>query len=116
MNELPIKYIVASRRIRPECLLPGAHPHYQHPTPDEVKTAIKSAGLTGEEIALLTGVKGRTVRKWQAPMDTSNYAPMPYSAWRLLLLETGMVDNPMAGREELRSLREGAGIPPAGHH
>jgi hypothetical protein len=72
-------------------LLRYGEPDYQAPTWQDVRNLVKSSGMTGEQIAQLVGVAGRTVRKWQSPPDTSNHAPIPYSAWRLLLLETNIV-------------------------
>jgi hypothetical protein len=42
-------------------------------------------------IAQVTGVTPRTVRKWLAPPEAENHALVPYAAWRLLLIETGVV-------------------------
>lgn len=85
--------------IRPETMLPYGQ-GWESPTPDEVRELIVYAGqvtgkdkLTGSEVARLTGIKdGRTIRKWTAPREAKNHTPIPYAAWRLLLLYAGLVD------------------------
>ncbi len=68
--------------VRQECRLPFADERYQAPTPAEVRAIISHLRLTGSEAGRLTGVNGRTIRKWTG--DASN---IPYAAWRLLLIE-----------------------------
>ena len=72
---------------------------WEQPTPDEVRKLIEYAGrcvekekLTGKEVANITGVNPRNVRKWSAPENTSNFVRIPYAAWRLLLLHAGIVE------------------------
>lgn len=62
-------------------------PEYSPPTPMEIREVLKTAGLTGREAGERLGVNGRTVRKW-----TGGQCQMPYSAWRLLLVQTGHVN------------------------
>ena len=72
-------------RVRRETRLPFGDPRYQAPTTDEIRLALSKSGLTGSAAGELLGVTGRTVRKW-----TGGEREIPYSAWRLLLIETGM--------------------------
>ena len=67
--------------INPNSQLPFYHPNYQFPTFEELRVVMKSQGWTGAKVAALVGVDSRTVRRW-----TGNERPVPYSAWRLLLI------------------------------
>lgn len=67
--------------IRPQVLLDYSDPDYVSPTPSEIKHVLVSIGLSGSKAADLLGVNSRTVRKW-----TGGEQRMPYSAWKLLLL------------------------------
>lgn len=88
MTEERAEYKVSGQtEIRQGCLLPFRDPGYQAPTPDEIREAIKRGGLTGAAAGELLGVTGRTIRKW-----IGNERPIPYSAWRLLLIEVGIAD------------------------
>lgn len=69
------------------------------PTPLEVRALIVYLGaqqgkekLTGSEIANIVGADPRSIRRWTAPVDSSNSKNIPYAAWRLLLLSAGLVD------------------------
>lgn len=69
--------------IRATTMLLYTHPDYTPPTPMEVRALLKDMKLTGKEAAKILGVSSdRTIRKW-----TGGTTTMPYSAWRLLLLE-----------------------------
>lgn len=66
--------------LRPETLQNGAK--YAEPTPEEVRTIIREAGLTGGGVAAFLGMRNggsRVVRRW-----CSGDASIPYSAWALL--------------------------------
>ena len=67
--------------IRPQVLLDYSDPDYVSPTPGEIKRVLASNGLSGSKAADLLGVNSRTIRKW-----TGGEQRMPYSAWKLLLL------------------------------
>ena len=67
--------------IRPQVLLDYSDPNYVSPTPDEIKRVLTSNRLSGSSTADLLGVNSRTIRKW-----TGGEQRMPYSAWKLLLL------------------------------
>ncbi|CAA9890787.1 conserved hypothetical protein [Candidatus Methylobacter favarea] len=82
-------------RNRP-CALPFSHPAYVPPTPQEVDQLIKLKGWSQSESAALVGVsfgkKGSsTIRKWRADKEADIARPIPYSAWRLLLIYAGVV-------------------------
>jgi hypothetical protein len=76
---------------KPETLLPFYDPAFVAPTHLDVRVITQRYKLTGAAVAQITGVTPRTVRKWLAPPEAENHAPMPYAAWRLLLIETGVV-------------------------
>ncbi|BBW84035.1 transcriptional regulator [Escherichia coli] len=71
--------------IRSECFLPfGAG--WDCPTPEEIRTLMQIAELTGSKAATLTGLKdSRTVRRWVGG-DT----PIPFSAWAILVEYAGL--------------------------
>ena len=71
--------------INPKSQLPFSHPDYQTPTFEALRVVMKSQGWTGAKVAALVGVDSRTVRRW-----TGNERPIPYSAWRLLLIYGGL--------------------------
>lgn len=75
----------------PLTLLPFDDPDFRSPSYGDVRALTHQYKLTGSNVARLTGVTPRTVRKWMAPPGVQNHAPMPYAAWRLLLIETGLV-------------------------
>lgn len=67
--------------IRPQVLLDYSDPNYVSPTSDEIKRVLTYNRLSGSGAASLLGVNSRTIRKW-----TGGEQRMPYSAWKLLLL------------------------------
>jgi len=67
-------------------------PQYQPPTPADIRALIRQLGLKSSEVARVVGVSSETVRKWQTSSDLSGHKPMPYGAWRLLLIEAGLVE------------------------
>ena len=55
------------------------------PTPEEIRTLLQIAQLTGSKAATLTGLKdSRTVRRWIGG-DT----PIPFSSWAILVEYAG---------------------------
>lgn len=80
--------------VHPDTLLVFTDPRYRNPTPTDVRALMRSSGLTGSQVGDIVGVDGRTVRKW-----TGGERSMPYSAWRLLLLEVGTIEAPTSARE-----------------
>ena len=61
-------------------LLPYDNDGYQAPTVEDVVALKAYSCLTGGEIAKLTGVAPRTVRKWLAPGDAKQHASLQTSA------------------------------------
>jgi hypothetical protein len=96
MTETRTQYLVPGHKDGPSdaALLPYDDPGYCQPSWQEVRAVIQQTGLTGAGVANLVGVGSRTVRKWVSPPDTSNHAPIPYAAWRLLLIAAGLVKPP----------------------
>ena len=72
--------------VRPETLNDFKN-GYERPTAQEVRNVVAFAGLTGSAAGGLLGVDGRTIRKW-----VGGEAGIPFAAWRLLCIYTGLVD------------------------
>ena len=71
-------------------------PLYSAPSSEEVIKVANYLGLSQRQLANLVGVhsnnKGSsTIRKWKAPEDKSEHRPIPYAAWRLMLIEAELV-------------------------
>ncbi|MDR2094669.1 MAG: hypothetical protein LBP76_04020 [Treponema sp.] len=64
---------------------------YETPTPEQLKAFMQKNSLTGVDIAALTGVNARTVRRWVAPAGQKGAAPIPWAAWAMLQLLTGNI-------------------------
>lgn len=78
-----------------ETLYVYADAGYRPPAPEDVRAVMQLLGTTAEELALLVGVKdGRAVRRWLAPSTARSHAQIDYAAWRLMLLEAGLVEPP----------------------
>lgn len=76
----------------PYTLLPYDAPAYRPPTSSDVRAVIEMLGLTADQVAALVGMKnGRAVRRWLAPGESKTHAQIDYAAWRLLLMEAGLV-------------------------
>lgn len=83
MSEQHPEYQIAGQaEIRHGCRLPFADSGYVAPTPDEIREALRRGNFTGAAAGKLLGVTGRTIRKW-----VGGEREIPYSAWRLLLIE-----------------------------
>ena len=63
--------------------LPKYHPDYQQPTTDDIRDVLRRHELSGAKAGALLGVGSRAIRKW-----VGGEHPIPYSAWRLLLIIT----------------------------
>jgi len=96
MTETRKGYLVSGQPQGPreETLLEFDDPDFEQPTWEEVRAVMRRFSLTGSQVSRLTGVNSRGVRKWTSPPDTSSHAPIPYAAWRLLLIATGLVEPP----------------------
>ena len=80
---------------KPFTLLAYDNQAYRPPTSTDVRAVIDMLGLTADQIASLVGMKdGRAVRRWLAPEDSKTHAQIDYAAWRLLLIEAGLVAFP----------------------
>jgi DNA-binding transcriptional regulator YiaG len=77
--------------LRPSTLRRYTDPEYSAPTWEDVQFFMHLAQLSASGVADLVGVSSRTVRKWTSPTGSPNNAPIPYAAWRLLLVEKGCV-------------------------
>jgi hypothetical protein len=78
----------------PATLLAYNDPRYRAPTPDDVRAVVEMLELTADQVAALVGMKdGRAVRRWLASCDSKTHAQIDYAAWRLLLIEAGLVKN-----------------------
>lgn len=70
--------------IRPECFLSYGE-GWLRPTPEEIRFLISEIGLSGSQVAKLTGVKeSRQVRRW-----ISGDAPISFAAWALIVESAG---------------------------
>lgn len=85
MTEERETYSVPGRlQIREACRLPFTDPHFCEPGPDDFRALLQQTGLTGARAGELVGVDGRTIRRY-----VGGERKIPYSVWRLLLVETG---------------------------
>ncbi len=88
-------------------------PQYRPPTPLEIDGLIKLAGWSQREAALVVGAnftpgKGSTtIRKWRAKEGAPEHRVIPYAAWRLMLLEAGVVVLEKENRATLQSAASG---------
>lgn len=74
-------------------LLPYDDRAYRPPSPSDVRAVIDMLGLTADQVAALVGMKdGRAVRRWLASEDSKTHAQIDYAAWRLLLIEAGLIN------------------------
>ena len=65
---------------------------YRPPASSDVRAVIDMLGLTADQVAALVGMKdGRAVRRWLAPEESKTHAQIDYAAWRLLLIEAGLI-------------------------
>jgi len=72
--DTPVGYNVETT-IRPECLRAYSHGWVQ-PTPAEVRTVLKIAGLSCAHAARLVGMSdSRVIRRWKSGESKIHYAP-----------------------------------------
>lgn len=96
MSEQHADYNVenATERITEAALLPFTDDRYEHPTAADVRALKALSRLTGRQLCLLAGVEDlRTWRRWSQEEGEKGARKIPYSAWRLLLIELNLVDN-----------------------
>ncbi|MEM9151634.1 MAG: hypothetical protein AAGB19_14430 [Cyanobacteria bacterium P01_F01_bin.3] len=72
-------------------LLPRTDPSFQKPTPSDIRTLKAISGLTGRELSELVGLEDpRGWRRWSQDSDAPGARQIPYTAWRMLVLELGL--------------------------
>ena len=104
--------------LRPETLVRVDDPRYDPPTHEDVRALQSLSRLTGGELARLAGIDSgsRGFRRWSAPPGGKNSTTIPYGAWRLLLIETGLLPAEEAGPHpalaDLQANSRSAGRPP----
>lgn len=91
-EDRPSYKVEGSLEINPAALLPYSDPGYKPPTYEDLRALKAICGLTGGELAKLCGVDSRTFRAWTAPPEASRKQRMPYSAWRLLLINAALIE------------------------
>lgn len=95
MSQDPVSYNGKPVEFRPGTLLRFDEAGYVHPNYEDVRLLKDRSGLSASELARLCGLAdGRNFRKWTAPPGKQT-AKIPYSAWRLLLIECGLVEREM---------------------
>jgi hypothetical protein len=94
MSEIRTPYVVSGRATGPDnaTLHPFDSPLFVQPSWLDVRAVIDLIDFTGSQVANLVGVQSRTVRKWTSPPETANHAPIPYAAWRLMLIAARLVE------------------------
>lgn len=88
---MPRKPRAAPAHPAPATLARFAAPDYRAPSPDDVRAVKALLGVTSAVLAAHVGVDHRAVRRWLAKPPAKTCAPIPYAAWRLLLLAAGLV-------------------------
>lgn len=76
----------------PATLLPWGHPGYRHPGPADVRAVVNLLGMTEHALANLVGAYDDSrVRCWMSEPGSKKADAIRYPAWRLMVLETGLV-------------------------
>ncbi len=65
---------------------------FRQPTPEQVQDLFRLAGWTQTEAAQKLGVDVSTIRRWHTRKAAKEHVPIPYAAWRLALILSGLVD------------------------
>src|SRR5690554_1449059 len=101
MSEERGHYSLGARvqRVNPSSLYRSVDARYKAPTFEDVRALKALSGETGSELAARLGVDARAWRRWTAPPGSVSAHAIPYPAWRLLLIELGVVE----GRDESRA-------------
>lgn len=80
------------------CCLKWTDEGYQHPEPKDVAELIQLTGWSQNDVAKIVGVNfdakrgSSTIRKWKTQKSKDDHRPIPYSAWRLMLLYAKVVN------------------------
>ena len=93
MTEEHAEYKVGGQpKVSPGALKKFTDPGYRPPTAEDVRALKAISGLTGKELCALAGVEDhRTWRRWSQDPEQAGARQIPYSTWRLLLLELGLI-------------------------
>ena len=83
---LVVRYQEKEFDLRPGTLQPYQSGDFVEPSTDEIRYLLRSQKWTGADAAAIVGVDSRTIRRW-----TGGERGMPYAAWRLLLIEAGLI-------------------------
>ena len=83
------------------------------PTPEEIRSARKAAGLTQTEAAQLISTAGsfpyRTWQDYEAPIEKKGYRPIPMATWTLFLLLTDQHPTLKVSKRKTPSTRKSEG-------
>lgn len=69
--------------LNPETL--KTYKEWETPTAEDIRLILSIAGLSGAGAGALTGVEGRTVRRW-----TGGDSTIPYACWALIVSYAGL--------------------------
>lgn len=75
----------------PATLLPYGTDGYKEPGAADLRALMLALDITAENVAVLVGVEPRAVGRWLARPTAKTRAQIPYAAWRLLLIDAGLV-------------------------
>ena len=90
-EEHAVYKVGGAQTLPPGTLLRFSDPGYTQPAAADVRALKEISGLTGRELCALAGVEDhRTWRRWSQEPGQAGARQIPYSAWRLLLLELGL--------------------------
>jgi DNA-binding transcriptional regulator YiaG len=90
------KRLTANALKRRACCKPYSDERYRAPSADEITALIENTGWTQQQFAQVVGVStssggSSTIRRWKSEEGSESYRAMPYAAWRLALLESGLI-------------------------
>jgi len=105
MSEKPATYkVTTSGPLAPSvlkrraCCLPITNSRYRQPNRMEIEAVIEHIGCTQSYFAQFLGVASSsrgssTVRRWLTSAESGEGRGIPYAAWRLSLVESGIVES-----------------------